>query len=355
MPNGFTIFGFKIYFYGILIMLGALAAAYMAMSQAKKRGQNPDVIWDMFAWVLIGGIVGARIWHILTPPPSMVAQGITTMYYFTHPLEMLRFRAGGLGIPGGVIGGGLALYIFTHIKKLNFGMWADFAAPGLALAQAIGRWGNFFNQEVYGKPSTLPWAIEIDPEYRLPEFSMFSTYHPLFLYECIWNLLNMGLLLYLGKRFEKWLKNGDVFLVYLMMYGLGRFLLEFVRLDSSRVAGINANQTVAAIVALASAGFFLWRHSKYAESSKEKPAIDEMKAAKAKTTGVAAEKSITANANTTAKAKTATEKAKAAKTPIKTVEKATSKKSVKTSVKSAAKTTARKTVPATKTKPPISK
>ncbi len=269
MPNGFTIFGFKIYFYGILIMLGALAAAYLAARLAKKRGQNPEIIWDVFAWVLIGGILGARIWHILTPPPSMVEQGITTMYYLTHPLEMLRFRAGGLGIPGAVIGGGLALYIYTRRKKLDFGMWADFAAPGLALAQAIGRWGNFFNQEVYGKPSTLPWAITIDPEYRLPEFYTVSTYHPLFLYECLWNLMNMGLLLYLGKRFMNWLKSGDLFLIYLMIYGFGRFLLEFLRLDSSQVAGINANQTVMAVVALVSAGLFLWRHNKRTDAPKK--------------------------------------------------------------------------------------
>jgi phosphatidylglycerol:prolipoprotein diacylglycerol transferase len=275
MPNGFTIFGFKIFFYGILIMLGALAAAFLTASQAKKRGQNPEIVWDVFAWVLIGGILGARIWHILTPPPSMVEQGITTMYYLTHPVEMLRFRAGGLGIPGAVIGGGLALFVYTRRKKLDFGMWADFVAPGLALAQAIGRWGNFFNQEVYGKPSTLPWAITIDPQYRLPEFSTFTTYHPLFLYECLWNLLNMGLLLWLGKRLVNWLKSGDLFLIYLMVYGVGRFFLEFLRLDASQVAGINANQTLMAVVALVSAGIFFWRHSRYADILKKKSMVEK--------------------------------------------------------------------------------
>jgi phosphatidylglycerol:prolipoprotein diacylglycerol transferase len=337
MPNGFTIFGFKIYFYGILIMLGTLAAAYMAARQAKKRGQNPEIIWDMFAWVLLAGILGARIWHILTPPPSMVEQGITTMYYFKHPLEMLRFRAGGLGIPGGVIGGALALYIYSRIKKLDFGMWADFAAPGVALAQAIGRWGNFFNQEVYGKPSTLPWAISIDPEYRLPEFRMFETYHPLFLYECIWNLLNMGVLLYLGKRFEKWLKSGDIFLAYLMMYGVGRFLLEFLRLDSSQVAGINANQTVAVVVALASAGLFLWRHSKHADIFRKKTTAAE-RIAKRK-----------AEAEKIAGAQEKVAPAAKAKTAVSTV-KSTGKAAAKTSTKVAPKTTAKKaTKPAAKT------
>ena len=311
MPNGFTIFGFKIYFYGILIMLGALAAAFLAAHQAKKRGQNPDIVWDVFAWVLIGGILGARIWHILTPPPSMVEQGITTMYYLTHPLEMLRFRAGGLGIPGAVIGGGLALFIYTRRKKLDFGMWADFVAPGLALAQAIGRWGNFFNQEVYGKPSTLPWAITIDPQYRLPEYSMFSTYHPLFLYECIWNLMNMGLLLYLGKRLVNWLKNGDLFLIYLMVYGVGRFMLEFVRLDSSQVAGINANQTLMAVVALVSAGLFLWRHSNYRGILKKKTKVEKavVKTIKTKTTKPTQVEKKTKGVKTT-KSKASTTKSK---------------------------------------------
>jgi len=326
MPNGFTIFGFKIYFYGILIMLGALAAAFLAAHQAKKRGQNPDIVWDVFAWVLIGGILGARIWHILTPPPSMVEQGITTMYYLTHPLEMLRFRAGGLGIPGAIIGGGLALFIYTRRKKLDFGMWADFIAPGLALAQAIGRWGNFFNQEVYGKPSTLPWAITIDPEYRLPEFRMFSTYHPLFLYECIWNLLNMGLLLYLGKRLMNWLKNGDLFLIYLMVYGVGRFLLEFLRLDASQVAGINANQTLMAVVTLVSTGLFLWRHSKYADVLKKKPVAENLvkttEAKTDKTTKVVTSKTraaTTTKASTTRSKTTLVKKVKPKTAPKKTV------------------------------------
>jgi len=260
MINHINLFGLRITFYGIAVMLGALAAAYLATRLARRKGQDPEIIWDMFAWVLIGGVLGARIWHILTPPPSMVAAGQTTLWYLSHPIEMLQIWDGGLGIPGAIIGGGLVMYLYTRKHKYDFGMWLDMVAPGLALAQAIGRWGNFFNQELYGKPSNLPWAIKIDPQYRLSEYRMIETYHPLFLYESIWNLLNMGLLLFLGKRLEKWLKNGDLFLIYLMVYGLGRFLLEFLRLDASQLGGINANQTIMGVVALASAALFLWRH-----------------------------------------------------------------------------------------------
>ena len=266
MPNGFDIpipfmnQSFHIYFYGILITLGVVVATLLASMEAKRRGQNPEIIWDMLFWVVIAGIVGARIWHILTPPPSMIAQGITTQYYLTHPLAMIDIRNGGLGIPGAVIGGVLAMWIYTRRKKLSLVTWLDITAPGLALAQAIGRWGNFFNQELYGAPTNLPWKIYIDPSHRLPGFENFAYYHPLFLYECLWDLANMAILLWLARHFSDSRKSGDIFLVYLVIYPLGRFLLDFLRLDASRVAGINANQTLSAIVLVVAAGVLIWRH-----------------------------------------------------------------------------------------------
>jgi phosphatidylglycerol:prolipoprotein diacylglycerol transferase len=158
------------------------------------------------------------------------------------------------------LGGVVALYFFARYKKLNFGEWADIAAPALALGQAIGRWGNFFNQELYGAPTDLPWAIFIDPSHRLQEFAAYERYHPLFLYESLYSLGNVVLLLWISRRFEDRLKPGDVFLVYLIVYPLGRFLLDFLRLDASMVAGINFNQTMMAIVAIAAAVVLFWRH-----------------------------------------------------------------------------------------------
>ena len=134
---------------------------------------------------------------------------------------------------------------------------ADTVIPGVALAQAIGRWGNFFNQEVYGLPTNLPWKIYIDPAHRVPGYQNYDYFHPLFLYESLWNLLNMAVLLWVARRFEKWLRPGDIFFMYMIMYSIGRFGLEFLRLDASQVGGINFNQTFVVIVALV-AGLFLF-------------------------------------------------------------------------------------------------
>ena len=259
-PDGIVIFGFKVFFYGILIMLGALAATWLSSRRAKKYGEDPEMAWDLLPWALIGGIIGARLWHIFTPPASMVEQGITPLYYLTHPLEALWIRNGGLGIPGAVIGGFLAVYLYTRRKESSVLVWADIIAPGLALAQAVGRWGNYFNQELYGAPTDLPWKLFISERARLPEFQNVAYYHPLFLYESLWNLANMAVLLFVSRRYKDRLKPGDVFMIYLVFYGVGRFLLEFLRLDPSPVAGINVNQTIMLVVAVASAvGLFL-RH-----------------------------------------------------------------------------------------------
>ncbi|HET9908354.1 MAG TPA: prolipoprotein diacylglyceryl transferase [Anaerolineales bacterium] len=257
MPDGFPLGPLYVRFYGIILMLGALAGAWLATREAKRRGHEPEIVWDLLTYLLIGGIIGARIWHILTPPPS---SGVTAGWYLTHPLDAMAIWKGGLGIPGAIIGGAIVLYFYTRRHKLNFAEWADIASPALALGQAIGRWGNFFNQELYGSPTNLPWKIFISPEHRLPEYAGVEYYHPLFLYESIWNLGNMFLLLWISRRFADRLKNGDIFLIYLIIYPVGRFLLDFLRLDASLVNGININQSVMAVVAVLSVVVLYWRH-----------------------------------------------------------------------------------------------
>ncbi len=158
------------------------------------------------------------------------------------------------------MGGLVVLYFYARKRKLNFAEWTDIVAPSIALGQAIGRWGNFFNQELYGAPTNLPWKIFIDPQHRLTGFADVEYYHPLFLYESLWNLGNMFLLLWISRRLGDRLKNGDLFLIYLITYPVGRFLLDFLRLDASQVAGININQTVMAVVAVLSTAALLWRH-----------------------------------------------------------------------------------------------
>jgi phosphatidylglycerol:prolipoprotein diacylglycerol transferase len=249
-------------FYGLIIMLGVLAAVLLSRRQAKRWGEDPERVWDLLIWLLIFGVIGARLWHIFTPSPSLVERGIDTWYYLTHPLDAIDTRKGGLGIPGAVIGGALALYVYSRRHHLSFARWTDIIAPGLVLAQAIGRWGNFFNQELYGAPTNLPWAVYIEPAFRLPGFENFSYFHPLFLYESIWNLINMGILLWISDRFRPKLKPGDVFLVYLILYPITRFTLEFWRLDSSLVAGVNANQWFMVIVGVIAVALLVIRHRK---------------------------------------------------------------------------------------------
>jgi phosphatidylglycerol:prolipoprotein diacylglycerol transferase len=256
MSSGFNLGPITIHYYGLLIILGIFIAMIIVYKETARRGETIDFLINALPWIFIAGVIGARIWHIFTPPRSMVDHGITTRYYLTHLFEAIAIWKGGVGIIGAVIGGSIALCIFARIKGLSASIWLDIISPGIALAQAIGRWGNYINQEIYGLPSDLPWAISIDPQYRLPEYQDVLTYHPLFLYESIWSLLNMVLLLWLGRKFQDRIKPGNLFLVYLVFYGVGRVGLEFLRLDISTYHGININQVFMAGVVLA-AGILL--------------------------------------------------------------------------------------------------
>ena len=251
-----------LHFYGLIIVIGIMAGTVLIERLAKARGMNAQFIWDSLIWTMVAGVIGARLWHIFTPPPSSMAVGLTTQFYLTHPLDALAIWNGGLGIPGAVIGGGLAMYILARRRGENFLAWADVIAPGLALGQAIGRWANFVNHELYGAPTNLPWAITIPPEKRLAGFEQYSTYHPLFLYESLWSLATVFFLLWVGKRYKASLKIGDIFLIYLVTYPTIRFLLDFIRLDASMVAGINANQMVMLAVGVVAIGILFQRHTK---------------------------------------------------------------------------------------------
>lgn len=270
MREGFQIGPLVIHYYGVIIMIGALLAAWLASRIAAAHGEDPDRVWDMVPWLLIAGIIGARIWHILFPPQSMVDIGIDTRYYLTHPIDAIEIWKGGLGIPGAVIGGLLALVWYSRRQRIDFRKWADYIAPGLALAQAIGRWGNYINQEVYGAPTNLPWKIYIDPAHRMPGYSDIAYYHPLFLYESLYNLANMGILIWISRRYKDKLKPGDLFLTYAVIYPAGRFFLEFLRLDAANVLSVNINQMIMGIIAIAAAAVLFYRHK--ATKIEEEPA-----------------------------------------------------------------------------------
>jgi phosphatidylglycerol:prolipoprotein diacylglycerol transferase len=248
MTEGLSLGPLLIRWNGLLIALGIAVGALIAAREAIKHNYDPEIIYSLFLPLTMWGMLGARFWHILTPPLSSVELGLTTQYYFSHLTDFVAFWIGGFGIPGAWIGGSLALYYFARQNEFPFLELADILAPGLALAQAIGRLGNYFNQELYGLPTNLPWKIFIDPGFRLSGFETVNFYHPLFAYEALLSFANMFFLLWLTCRFIGTLKMGDLFLSYLGVYSLIRFLLEFLRLDVSLVSGFNINQAFFAIM-----------------------------------------------------------------------------------------------------------
>lgn len=226
---------------------------------------NPNHVWNGVAWCLIFAIIGARLYHVLTPSPSMAESGILSpLDYFRHPEQLLNIRRGGLGLYGGIAGGALGLWFYTRRNKISFVTWADFGVVGVALGQVIGRWGNYVNQELYGRPSDLPWAITIDPAYRLTGYTNFSRFHPTFLYESLWNLGTFLILHYLTRQRKTKLLPGDLTALYLILYAIGRIVMESVRLDS-RMVSLGATQlpisiaTAVSIVIALIMGFVLVR------------------------------------------------------------------------------------------------
>jgi phosphatidylglycerol:prolipoprotein diacylglycerol transferase len=186
-------------------------------------------------------VLGARVFHILAPPESMIMRGLTTRYYLTHMHDAFAIWKGGLDRFGAVAGGALALYIFSRFKKKSFHAWFDTAAPGACLVQSISSWGLYFNQELYGRPTRVPWAIEINPGHRLSGYQEIALYHPLFLYYSLWSLISLAVLLGVERIRKVPLPQGAVFYGYLFLFGIGQFGLEFFKLDVSRIGDANSS------------------------------------------------------------------------------------------------------------------
>ncbi len=249
-----------IYWYGVLIVTGVLSATWLAAKQAQYVGDDPDHAWDAMLLCLVLGVVGARLYHVIDKWSEIYAQ---------NPLSIFGLQMQGFGIYGAVAGGALGLWLYTWRHKLSFWRWADFAAPGLALAQAIGRWGNFFNQELYGRPTTLPWGIRIAAEHRLQQYADLSRFpvattrfHPTFLYESLWNLLVFGVLFLISRKASKRLLHGDLFLLYGVLYPLGRFFVEFQRPDAWKIGGVPTAQWVAIAAILLCGSVLIFRHQR---------------------------------------------------------------------------------------------
>ncbi|GAB4576448.1 MAG: prolipoprotein diacylglyceryl transferase [Anaerolineae bacterium] len=265
-------------FYGLLIVGGLLLAASLAAWMAKRDGRDPDHVWGALTWALIPGIIGARLWFVLFPSKEMVERGFTPGWFFSHPFDMvngpLAIWNGGLGIFGAVIGGILGIVLYTRRNGLSFADWIDIGAVALPLGQAIGRWGNFVNQELYGYPTTLPWGITIDRFARVGPYQDMLTYppdtrfHPIFLYESLWNALTVVVLLYLWLNHRKRFKQGDFLLLYVMSYSIIRFLLEFLRVDVTLVSAINVSQATTLLAGGVALLIFIWRRRRGASQAR---------------------------------------------------------------------------------------
>ncbi len=263
--------------YGLLIVGGALAAAYVASIEARRKGENPDHAWNVLIWALILGILGARVYHVLSSPAGN-SRGFE-YYFFEQPFTTLNLFGvaipfptalmiweGGIGIFGGILGGILAIYIYTRRNHLNFWRWLDNVAPGMLLAQAIGRWGNYFNQELYGPPTRLPWGITItNVNQRIPPYDDLSlypldtTFHPVFLYESVWNLLGFIILMWLARKLAHKLLDGDMLSLYLIWYPVGRILVESLRPDAWTLGGLPTAQIVSLVLILVGIGLMVLR------------------------------------------------------------------------------------------------
>lgn len=230
--------------YGLLMVTAIFMGATIASQEVERRGENGDDLWDMLVWVLIPALLGARLYYVFIQSPRD-ALGIG--YYLSHPLSIFQIWTGGIHIFGAFIFGGLAIWLYAKFRKLPLFVFLDAVSLALPLSQAIGRWGNFINQELYGPPTTLPWGLRIDRIHRIPPYNDLTLYpdsvrfHPLFLYESIWNLLGFAILFWISRRFYPQLKTGDLTLLYLIWYPLGRFFLEFLRTDSWFFAGTPFN------------------------------------------------------------------------------------------------------------------
>ncbi len=221
--------------YGVLMVAGILTATTIASTYLRRRGEDSDNLWDMLLWIVVPGFVGARLYYVFVQSPRTAA-GIGR--YLSDPIEILQFWKGGIHIFGGFLAGSLALWLYTRWRKLPTLVYLDAIALGLPLGQAIGRWGNFINQELYGPPTTLPWGLRIDARHRIPPYNDPTAYpdetlfQPLFLYESLWNFAGFWVLWGLSRRFERQLEPGDILLGYCIWYPLGRFFIEFLRADS---------------------------------------------------------------------------------------------------------------------------
>lgn len=219
-PIAFSIGSFSIHWYGLFVVSGIIAGLLIIIHLAKSKGIKSDEVFDLGFYIIIAGIVGARIYSVFLDFP----------YYVANPGQIIAVWNGGLAIQGAIIGGALALIYYVNKKRQSFWQWADLIVVGLPLGQTFGRWGNYFNQEIFGTPTTLPWGIPIELGFRPVQFVESVYFHPTFLYESILNLINFFILLFIFKKAK--VQTGTVAVIYLINYSVIRIAMEFLRTDN---------------------------------------------------------------------------------------------------------------------------
>ncbi|GAA1847162.1 prolipoprotein diacylglyceryl transferase [Microlunatus capsulatus] len=236
--------------YALCIIAGIVVAMVIANRRWRARGGTAEALETVLVAAIPSGIVGARVYHVITDYELYFGPG-------RHPVDALKIWNGGLGIWGAVAGGALGAYLVARRRGIRFPALLDALAPAVLVAQAIGRLGNWFNQELFGRPTTLPWALEIDLQHRPASYASFATFHPTFLYELLWNLAVALVLVVVDRRFR--LGHGKVFALYVALYSAGRFWIEALRIDNvNEIAGFRLNNYTALVAFVVAAGLFLW-------------------------------------------------------------------------------------------------
>ncbi len=252
--SSFSVGPLTIHFYALCIITGIAAAIWIGRKRYANLGGNPDDVSEVAIWAVPFGIIGGRIYHVVTSPSQYFGSN-------GNPINALRIWEGGLGIWGAISLGAVGAYLYfrTHKTSLNFRQLLDSLAPGVIVAQAIGRIGNYFNQEVFGKPTELPWGLEIDSVNRPNGFESYSTFHPTFLYELLWCLVVAVLLIKLpGVLKQITSKQGDVFALYILGYTAGRVWIETLRIDEANlILGLRLNIWVSLIVLITASAYLI--------------------------------------------------------------------------------------------------
>ncbi|NJD67736.1 MAG: prolipoprotein diacylglyceryl transferase [Candidatus Methylomirabilota bacterium] len=237
----------SIRWYGLLFAVAVLLGTWLAQREAARRGEDPEQLLNVIVYGVMWGLLGARLYYVL----------FNWGYYSQNPLKILAVWEGGLAIHGGLLAGGLAAIIYSVRKKLPVLAYLDIMALSAPLGQAIGRWGNFFNQEAFGIPTDVPWKLYIEPYHRPPHLAAYEYFHPTFLYESLWNILVFAILYFLlRKRLEP--TRGALTLCYLGLYSVGRFFIEGFRIDSLMLGPVRAAQIMSLVLIVLSGAGLAW-------------------------------------------------------------------------------------------------